>query len=100
MPLDPYADAAPAPAAAPAEPEAPAPEEMAPEDEAGDAQTAEIPKSALGGADLQPGAELTLQVVQVMEDSVLVKMAGTEEPEAPEEAPPAPQGGPMSSMLQ
>jgi hypothetical protein len=66
--------------------------------------TAELPKAVLGGKDFKPGEEVMLQVVKVMEDSVLVKYStkGEETEEAPpeEEAPPsAPQGGPMSSMM-
>lgn len=95
-----YADAAPAEA-----PEA-APESTEPEsteEGADDSQTAEIPKNILGGKDLKPGDEVVLNVVQVMENSVLVKYASDSgESEAPTEpaAAPAPQGGPMSSLME
>lgn len=104
MPTDYYADAA-APAAT-AEPEVKEPAE--PKEEASDSQTAELPKAVLGGKDFKPGEEVVLQVVQVMEDSVLVKYATEEKkPEEEEEAPPeepAPApvpgggGGQMNSM--
>lgn len=68
-----YADAAPAEVQAPTESEAaPKPEQ---EDETGEAQTAELPKTVLGGKDFKPGEEVVLEVVQVMDDSVLVKYA-------------------------
>ena len=75
-------------------------------EDAGDAQTAEIPKGVLGGKDFKPGEEVVMRVVQVMEDSVLVKYASGEKEEeeappeqAPAEAPPPAAGGPMSGML-
>lgn len=60
--------------------------------------TAEIPKAVLGGKDFKPGEEVVLQVVQVMEDTVLVKYAseegGGEEEGGEYGAPPAePAGG-------
>ena len=62
--------------------------------------TAELPKAALGGGDLKPGDEVTLRIVQVMEDSVLVKYASEGEseemPPAEAEAPP----GAMTSMME
>ena len=97
---DPYADAAPT-----ASPEAPPEQETqapAQEQEGEDAQTAEIPKAALGSAELKPGARVEMEVVQVNEDSVLVKVAEKEQPQESAEAPaqsPPPQGGPMSAML-
>jgi hypothetical protein len=94
-----YADAE------PSEPSGPTEQEAAPEqEEKGESQTAEIPKSALGGKEFKPGEEVVMQVLKVLEDSVLVKYASgeKEEQEAPPpeaaQAPP-PQGGPMSSML-
>jgi hypothetical protein len=70
--------------AAPAQAEAPAKEE-APKEEAGDSQTAELPKSVLGGKEFKPGEEVMLQIVQVMEDSVLVKYASESEGEPHDE---------------
>lgn len=102
MPADYYQDAAPAEAEAPAAP-------AEPKEEAGDSQTAELPKSVLGGKEFKPGEEVVLQIVQVMEDSVLVKYA-TGEGEGEKEEAPAPQaeapspggnpGGGMSSMYE
>jgi len=97
-----YADAAPAEAA----PEPEMPEQ--PED-AGEASTAEVPKAILGGQELKPGDEVTLEVVQVMENSVLLKYAsGEEEEPEPEETPSAPStpeeqsapAGDMASMME
>lgn len=81
-----YADAQPSnvnpgPADKPTEPEVK-------EDGGDDSQTAEIPKAVLGGKDFKPGEEVTLQVMQVMEDSVLVKYASEKGEEEQEEAPP------------
>lgn len=93
MPKNLYADAAPAPAAAPVEP---TDEEPAmPEEAAEDSATAEIPKAVLVGQEFKPGDEVTLQVVEVMEDSVLVRYGPTEEPVEPaaEEAAPMPTTG-------
>lgn len=84
-----YADAGPA---------NPGPAEKATEperEEAGEAATAELPKTVLGGKEFKPGEEVVLQIVQVMDDSVLVKYATEEgggEEEAPAEAS-APEGG-------
>jgi len=92
-----YSDASAPPAATPPEPESAEPKE----NEASDNQTAELPKAVLGGKDFKPGQEVVLKVVQVMEDSVLVKYASSEEPEpdqpaAPAEAPrPGASGGEM-----
>jgi hypothetical protein len=97
-----YSDAA-APAAT-----APKSKESAePKEGESDNQTAELPKAVLGGKEFKPGEEVVLQVVQVMEDSVLVKYASAEPEEKEEEPPSAPPpqaapgggGGPMSSML-
>lgn len=98
-----YEDAAPAQAEAPAAAEAP-------KEESGDSQTAELPKSVLGGKEFKPGEEVVLQIVQVMEDSVLVKYATgegegekEETPEAQAEAPNPGGGNPgggMSSMYE
>lgn len=99
MSNDYYADAAPAPAAAPAEDtEAPDAAPEGDQEEAGDSQTAEIPKGVLGGKEFKPGEEVVLEVVQVNEDSVLVRYAsekGGEEEEAPE-----PAEGQMTSLMQ
>ena len=80
----------------------PAPEqtqgESSPKEEEGDAQTAEIPKAVLGGKQFKPGEEVSLQVVQVMENSVLVKYAsGEKEEPQKEEAPPEAMAGPQGS---
>ena len=99
-----YSDAsAPTPAASPAEDPQPKEGADAKEGES-DSQTAELPKAVLGGKEFKPGEEVTLQVVQVMEDSVLVKYASEkpDEEEPPSEpTAPAPGGGnSMSSMMQ
>jgi hypothetical protein len=98
MPADYYADAAPP---AEAQQEQPQPQEQEKE-EAGDSQTAEIPKNVLGGKDLKPGNKCEFEIVQVMEDSVLVKYASEGGEEASEAPPPAaaPQGGQMSSLME
>ena len=59
-------------------PEAPKPDEKPEEKEDTQEPTAEIPKALLGGKDFKPGEEVMLQIVQVMEDSVLVKYASEE----------------------
>ena len=99
MAQDNYADAAPPAATAPTD--KPEEETTAPKDQQQDdgAQTAELPKSVLGGTDVKPGEQVTLEVVQVMEDSVLCKRAGQKgeeeepPPEGGEEAPPPEMGG-------
>jgi len=101
MPADYYSDAAPPPAAGPE----PAETQTEPEQEdQEDSQTAEIPKGVLGGKDFKPGEEVVLEVVQVMEDSVLVKYAsekgGEEEAAAEPAAAPAPGGGAMNSVYE
>lgn len=91
MPEDYYADAAaPEPESAPKKPE--------PEEGESDSQTAVLPKSVLGGKTFKPGEEVVLEIVQVNEDSVVVKYAsekGGEGEGYQEEAPaaPAPAGG-------
>lgn len=102
-----YSDAGPA-TAEPTTPEAPAAEtEEAPEKEQADeSQTAELPKSVLGGKEFKPGEEVVLEVVQVMENSVLVKYASEKSEEEyggetkTPEAAGAPAGGGMSSMME
>ena len=96
-----YADAAP-PAAQEAPASEPTTQESDQEESQDESQTAEIPKAILGGKDFKPGEEVVLEVVQVMENSVLVKYASDSgEDEAPTEpAAPAPQGGPMSSLME
>lgn len=70
-------------------PSGPPDQDTAPEkEEEGDSQTAEIPKGVLGGKDFKPGEEVVLQVVQVMEDSVLVKYASEKGGEEKEEQAP------------
>lgn len=76
--------------------EAPEPmgEEEAPDTETEDASaenepTAELPKSVLGGQEFKPGDSVTLEVVQITENSVLVKDASGEEQYPEEEAAPA-----------
>lgn len=96
MPEDLYSDAAPA-APAEAEPTAAEPEEQKEETSDNEA-TAELPKSVLGGKEFKPGEEVVLQVVQVMENSVLVKYASEEggkgyEEETKEKPEPAAAGG-------
>lgn len=94
---DPYTDAT---------TEEAAPEEAAaPEEETGNEPTAELPKSVLGGKEFKPGEEVVLQVVQVMDNSVLVKYAseeggeyGESEEAAPAEPPSGGEGG-MGSMM-
>lgn len=85
MPADLYSDAEPA---APEAPEA-APQEA-------EEPTAELPKAVLGGKEFKPGEEVVLQVVQVLEDSVLVKYASgeKEEPSPEAEAPAQPAAAP------
>lgn len=100
MPENFYSDAeAPAPAAPEAEPK---------EGESSDSQTAEIPKAVLGGKEFKPGEEVVMEIVQVNEDSVVVKYAEPSEKEEPPEesaAEPAAEGGGggnpggMSSMM-
>src|ERR1035437_4867913 len=88
-----YSDAsASTPAASPAEDPHPKEGADAKEGES-DSQTAELPKAVLGGKEFKPGEEVTLQVVQVMEDSVLVKYA-SEKPDEEEEPPPEPAAPP------
>ena len=96
---DPYADAAPA-----AAPE-PKPDPESDKAEEGESQTAEIPKSVLGGKKFDVGEEIVLKIDKIMEDSVLVSYASApeegKEKEAEPEPAPAPGGGnPMSSMMQ
>ena len=65
-----YADAE------PSAPTGPPDKDTAPEkEEKGDDQTAEIPKAVLGGGNPKPGDKCEFEVVQVMEDSVLVRYA-------------------------
>jgi hypothetical protein len=75
-------------------------EEAPPESQA----TAELPKTVLGGQEAKPGDQITLEIVQVTENSVVVKSAGaeTEKPPSEEAAPAEPQGGPgsMESMME
>lgn len=70
-----YTDAADAPGE-----EAPATETetSTAEEDAGNEPTAELPKAVLGGKEFKPGEEVVLEVVQVMENSVLVKYASEE----------------------
>lgn len=92
MPEDYYGDAAPPASTAPeakAEPQ---------EETSSDSQTAELPKSVLGGKEFKPGEEVVLEIVQVNEDSVIVKYA-TEKGEKKEEAAPK-EGGGMSSLYE
>ena len=72
-------------------------------EESGDSQTAEIPKTVLGGNDFKPGEEVMLEVVRVMENSILVKYAtskGDEEQAPPPAEESEPQANPMSAMMQ
>lgn len=79
-----YSDAAPSPEAAPAT----APESAEPE-EASENQTAVLPKAVLGGTDFKPGEKMILEVVEVMEDSVLVRYPTEEEVDEETEEPMA-----------
>ena len=94
MPNDFYADAGPDQAETPQQPA---------QDSASDSNVATLPKQVLGGKEFKPGEELTLKIVQVMEDSVLVEYAGGEEaeqeaPPEPEQQAPAPAPGPGGGM--
>jgi hypothetical protein len=98
MPEDMYADAA-APAAptpAPAAPEAEPKEEAA-----SDSQTAELPKSVLGGKEFAVGDEVVLKINQINEDSVVVSYA-TEEHDDSKEPPhdESKEVGGMSSLYE
>lgn len=61
--------------------------------------TAELPRSVLGGQQFKPGDEVVLQVVKVMEDSVLVKYGSAEEDETAEEEPEPPTSE-MASLME
>lgn len=105
MPADMYSDAEEAPSAPATPPETESP---ADQDEGGD--VAELPKTVLGGKEFKPGEEVVLEVVQVMENSVLVKYAsekgggeryrgGKEEEYSESESGPQPPRGSMASMM-
>lgn len=101
MPNDLYSDAAPE-AAAQQEP-ATEPEPPPEEDSDTSQTTAELPKAVLGGQDFKPGEEVVLRVVQVMENSVLVEYASSDEPEQESAAPEpaaAPKAGQPTSMYE
>lgn len=81
-----------------------------PREDASDSETATLPKSVLGGKEFKPGEEVVLEIVQVNEDSVVVRYA-TEEKEPSKEPPEEPEmamggggggnpGGGMSSMYE
>lgn len=96
-----YTDAGPTDAEAPATET----ETSTQEEDAGNEPTAELPKAVLGGKDFKPGEEVVLEVVQVMENSVLVKYASEEgggeqypSGEGESEAPAG--GGDMSGMME
>ncbi len=105
MPADYYGDAqatAPEPAT---EPETETAPETETEEKPTGEPTAELPKDVLGGKVFKPGEEVVLEIVEVRENSVLVKYAsekgdkeegggygGAEEP-----TPPKP--GSMASMM-
>ena len=84
---DPYADAAPTEAAAP---EAPEKDTTAEQEQPGDSQTAEVPKTVLGGGDHKPGDKCEFEVVKVMGDSVLLKYSHPDEEEGEEKETPPP----------
>ena len=63
------------------------------EEERGEDQTAEVPKSVFGSKIPQPGDRCEFEAVQVMEDSVLIKYAQHEEEPPEEETQPAQGGG-------
>lgn len=107
MPADYYSDAQAEPAAPAAEEAAPAEEtEPTPEKETTE-PVAELPKNILGGKTFKPGEEVVLEIVEVRENSVLVKYAsekggegegeGYGGGEGEEETPPKP--GSMASMM-
>lgn len=52
-------------------------------------KTALIPKSVTGGKDFEPGDEIVLEVVEVMEDELMVRY-GKEKGKGEEKAPPEP----------
>lgn len=89
----------------PAQKQAESPQEE--QDEHKDDETALLPKSILMGKTFNPGDEVVLEVVRLLDDQVEVKYAsekGGEEEEAPEGGgkEPAPTGGgdsEMSSMM-
>jgi hypothetical protein len=90
-----YADAEPPAASGPAD--QPTEKEEPQEGDTTDAQTAELPKTVLGGKEFKPGEEVMLEIVQVMENSVLVKYAsekGGEEEGGGESAPESSGGNP------
>lgn len=93
MPANYYADAAPAqaPAAPPESKPAPSPRE----EEKKGAATTVIPKEVLGSYECKPGEKITLEVVQVNEDSVVARKAEDE----PEPAEPPPEEGVGSNPL-
>lgn len=82
---------------APPATESPMPEAAAPEAEPEatpeEGATAEIPRSVLGGKDFKPGEEVVLEVVQVNENSVVVKYASEKGDYAEEPPAAAPAGG-------
>lgn len=72
-------------------------QEKEPAEGESDSQTAVLPKAVLGGKEFKPGEEVVLEIVQVNEDSVVVKYAepsGEKEEPAPAETPaPVPEVG-------
>jgi hypothetical protein len=99
MPDDDFSDG---PADAPAPPQG---DDSDPKAEGDDSATGLLPKSVLGGKELKPGDECTLQIVADHGDEYEVKYAdqGAEEPQDPDgpgSSPPAAPGGGMESMLQ
>lgn len=92
MAQDYYADAQPAATT-------PSNEPAAPEEDAGDQATAQIPMSVTGGQTFEPGDVIELEVVEVREDSLLVKYytGKSEEEPPPEETPEMPSAPEESS---
>lgn len=104
-----YTDAEPAVEQEAPPPEAQQPEAPPKEETQEQGNVAELPKSVLGGKEFKPGDEVVLEIVQVGEESVVVKYAtegkgeeyGEAPPPAAEEAPPqAPPPGGMRSMME
>ena len=83
-------------------PAPPAGDDSDPKAEGDDSTTGLLPKSVLGGKELKPGDECTLQIVADHGDEYEVKYADSDagKPEEPAEAPASAPGGGMDSMLE
>ena len=75
-------------------------------EEAGENQTAILPKTILAGKDFKPGEEVVLKIVAIHDNDIEVEYAPEKGKEGPEkemaEAPQGggSQGGPMASMME